>query len=99
MYHAYVHLQVLLLVPLLTASSDLVYTIVRGRSETVAQFQYITPIVIILSMVSSSGRVCVTTNKAFLTLYKLNCDRLQKVNHLIVGVDTFAACVFPSGPP
>ena len=44
----------LLLVPVVAAASDLIYTIVSGRkdSDSVAQFQYVTPVVIIVSMVS-----------------------------------------------
>jgi hypothetical protein len=44
----------LLLVVVIAAASDLIYTIVGGRndSDSVAQFQYVTPVVIIVTMVS-----------------------------------------------
>ncbi len=47
--------QMFLLVPVIAAASDLIYTIVGGRndSDSVAQFQYVTPVVIIVTMVSS----------------------------------------------
>ena len=44
--------QIFLLVPAVTAVCDLIYTIVEGRTGSVAEFQYVTPIVIIVSMVS-----------------------------------------------
>jgi hypothetical protein len=46
--------QMLLLVVVIAAASDLIYTIVGGRndSDSVAQFQYVTPVVIIVTMVS-----------------------------------------------
>ena len=51
--HAHtIHTQLFLAVPLLTALSDLIYTVVLGSSKTVAQFQYISPIVIIVAMVN-----------------------------------------------
>ena len=48
----YPHAQIFLLVPAITAICDLIYTIAKGRKESVAQFQYVTPVVIIVSMVS-----------------------------------------------
>ena len=46
-------MQLLLLVVFLTAVYDLVYTIYRGasKSEPVAMFQYLSPIVLAVSMV------------------------------------------------
>lgn len=46
------HSQILLLVPVITATCDFIFTIAKGTKEPVAQFQYVTPLVIIVSMVS-----------------------------------------------
>ena len=46
-------LQVLLVVPLATALCDFGYTVHQGaKGEPVAQYQYVSPIVLALSMVS-----------------------------------------------
>ena len=46
--------QIFVLVLLVTALCDLVYSIIQGRNSvvTVAQFQYVTPITIIVTMVT-----------------------------------------------
>ena len=49
------------MVPLSAAFCDLIYTILQGRKESVAQFQYVSPVVIITSMVSGVLMVNVTT--------------------------------------
>ena len=46
------HSQILLLVPAITATCDFIFTIAKGTKEPMAQFQYVTPLVIIVSMVS-----------------------------------------------
>ena len=51
--HTLAHTKIFLLVPVITGVCDLIFTIARGRTEEVqvAQFQYVTPVVIIVSMV------------------------------------------------
>ena len=61
------HAQIFLLVPVVTAVCDLIYTIAKGRKDS-AQFQYVSPIVIIVSMVS----------------YGSNLDQTMHAPHLIV---------------
>ena len=53
-HYMYCHsLQVLLVVPLATALCDFGYTVHQGaKGEPVAQYQYVSPIVLALSMVS-----------------------------------------------
>ena len=41
------------------AICDLIYTIVKGRKES-ADFQYVTPVVIIVSMVSQATSIIIT---------------------------------------
>ena len=60
--HTHTHTKkIFLLVPMITAACDLIFTIAKGRADAVAQFQYVTPVVIISSIVSQAI-ICIIIN-------------------------------------